>query len=209
MKTIAYGVGNDTSCGLGYRHSKANKTETRLNKFKTDSSTNFHVGRRSFSSRSNHNNGKPEPSATMVVSHVKDNGDLATLITQEKILYKQVCDMASLKLGLVRIKNKSPGVDGEVKADITDERLKKLLKDLKVQKYQPRSNKRVSIPKPDGGVRHLGIASAIDKVIQATLVNLLTPIVELIFSDHSYGFRPGKGCHDALYKIRHGWQNVT
>jgi hypothetical protein len=43
--------------------------------------------------------------------------------------------MVSLKLGLVRVKNKSPGVDGEVKADITDERLKKLLKDLKAQKY--------------------------------------------------------------------------
>jgi len=209
MNTVAYGVGNDTSRKLGNCHNKAIKTQSRLTKFKTHSSTNLYIGRRSFCSGSNNNSKKPEPLATMVASHVKDKRDLATQIPQKKLLYKQVCDMAFLKLGLVRTKNKSPGVDGEVKADITDARLKKLLKDLKAQKYQPRSNKRVSIPKPDGGVRYLGIASAIDKVVQATLVNLLTPIVEPIFSDFSYGFRPKRGCHDVLYKIRHGWQNVT
>jgi len=209
MKTIAYGEGNDTSRGISYNHSKVNKAQTRLIKFKTFSSTNFHIGRRSFCSRSNNNSEKPEPLATMVVSNVKNEGDFTTQITQEKLLYKKVCDMESLKLGLARVKNKSPGVDGEVKAEITDDRLKKLLKDLKVQKYQPRSNKRVPIPKPDGGVRYLGIASTIDKVVQATIVNLLTPIVEPTLSEYSYGFRPKKGCHDALHKIRYGWQNVT
>lgn len=148
-----------------------------------------------------------KPLATMVDSNIKaiKGAEFTQTITvlPKKVLYSDVCDMEALKLGLVRVKNKSPGVDGEVKADITTERLKKLLKDLKVQKYQPKSNKRVPISKPGGGVRYLGIASAIDKVVQATLVNLLTPVVEQTFSSYSFGFRPGLGCHDALYNIRH------
>lgn len=212
MRIIAYGVGNVTDRELGYCYCyiKATKSKTRSNIFKTHSSTNFQIGRRSFCSWSNNNNEKSEPLATMVVTNVKKERDIATQMKpQEKLLYKKICDMATLKLGLARVKNKSPGVDGEVKADITEERLKKLLKSLKVQKYQPRSNKRVSIPKAGGGIRYLGISSAIDKVVQATIVNLLTPIVEPIFIKHSYGFRPGKGCHDALHAIRYGWQNVT
>lgn len=207
MRIIAYGVGNVTDRELGYCYCyiKATKSKTRSNIFKTHSSTNFQIGRRSFCSWSNNNNEKSEPLATMVVTNVKKERDIATQMKpQEKLLYKKICDMATLKLGLARVKNKSPGVDGEVKADITEERLKKLLKSLKVQKYQPRSNKRVSIPKAGGGIRYLGISSAIDKVVQATIVNLLTPIVEPIFIKHSYGFRPGKGCHDALHAIRYG-----
>lgn len=65
------------------------------------------------------------------------------------------------------------------------------------------------IPKPDGGVRYLGIASAIDKVVQENLHELLKNLTEPIFSKHSYGFRPNLGCHDALYYIKYHWQNVS
>jgi retron-type reverse transcriptase len=118
--------------------------------------------------------------------------------------------MKALNAGLARVKSgKSPGLDGEVKADITQERLIKLQKDLKRQKYVPKPSKKIAIPKSGGGTRYLGIASAIDKVVQGTLLELLTVIVEPIFYQHSYGFRPRLGCHDALHQIRYAWQNVT
>ena len=112
--------------------------------------------------------------------------------------------MLNLKKGLSKMKEKTPGVDGETKASITADRLLTLQKDLKGHKYIPKASKRIAIPKPGGGYRYLGIASAIDKVVQSTLLILLSPIVEKIFSSDSFGFRPGLGCHDALHKIRYG-----
>jgi group II intron reverse transcriptase/maturase len=127
-----------------------------------------------------------------------------------KINYAEIYDLDNLKEGLKLVKNKkSAGVDGVMKSDISEEKLIKLQKDLKTQKYKPKPSRRVGIPKPDGTLRYLGIASSIDKVVQAVLVNKLTSLVEPLFSDNSYGFRPKRGCHDALYKVRHGWQNVT
>jgi hypothetical protein len=125
-------------------------------------------------------------------------------IQSKKILYSQVFDMVNLQRGLNKLRNKAPGVDGETKANITPERLLTLQKDLKGHKYVPKPSKRIEIPKPGGGTRHLGIASAIDKVVQSTLLILLSPIVEETFSPDSFGFRPGLGCHDALHRIRYG-----
>jgi retron-type reverse transcriptase len=122
-----------------------------------------------------------------------------------KITYAKVFEMDNIVEGFNKVKNKkSGGVDKQLKADITEAKLAKLQKVLKTQRYKPKPSRRVTIPKPGGGVRFLGIASTIDKIVQAVLVNLLTPIVEPTFSIHSYGFRPGKGCHDALFKIRNG-----
>ena len=153
-----------------------------------------------------------EPQVTEVknvIGEIKSN-DSSTHIPVEKISYSKICYIEMLKKGLSRLKgNKSPGVDGLTKADITVERLKKLQKDLKMQKYQPKPSKRALIPKPGGGTRYLGIASSIDKVVQATILELLTPIVEPIFYDNSFGFRPKRGCHDALKHIKYYWQNVT
>jgi len=105
---------------------------------------------------------------------------------------------------LSKIKTKASGIDGVTKKNIDDTRLKKLSKDLKVQIYKPKPNKKVPISKSDGGVRYLGIASAIDKVVQEVLHQLLKKLTEPLFSKYSYGFRPNKGCHDALYDIRYG-----
>lgn len=112
--------------------------------------------------------------------------------------------METLRAGLKLVKaNVSPGVDGLVKADISNEKLKMLSKSLKAQKYSPKPNKRIPIPKPGGGVRYLGVATATDKIVQAALKILLEPIVEPIFSEYSFGFRPNRGCHDALWHVRH------
>lgn len=134
----------------------------------------------------------------------------STHMTVKKISYSEICDIESLKRGLTHIKrSKSPGVYGLTKANISLERLKKLQKDLITQKYKPKPNKKVPIPKLGRGTRYIGIASVIDKIIQATILILLIPIVDPFFYENSYGFRPNRGCHDALRHIKLKWQNVT
>lgn len=81
----------------------------------------------------------------------------------EKLMYKNIISIESLKEGLARTKDRvSPGIDGEVKKTISEKRLVKLHKDLAAQSYKPTPSKRVGIPKPGGGTRYLGISSQID-----------------------------------------------
>lgn len=122
-----------------------------------------------------------------------------------KLTYAKVFTLDNITAGFNLVKNKkSVGIDNELKSDITINKLKKLHKDLKTQRYRPKPSRRIAINKPNGGKRYLGIASTIDKVVQMILHQHLTPIFEPIFSEDSYGFRPELGCHDALFKIRHG-----
>jgi len=60
----------------------------------------------------------------------------------------------------------------------------------------------VEIPKPTGGTRPLGIPIVLDRVIQQAVAQVLTPIFETVFSEHSYGFRPGRSAHDAVRAVR-------
>ena len=131
-------------------------------------------------------------------------------MTLKCLEYKAVISIENLEQGLLRTKsNVSPGLDGETKAEFTQNRLVQLHKELKQQKYIPKPNKRVVLPKPNGGKRYLGIASQRDKIVQAALLIQLEQLVDGHFSENSFGFRPGKGCHDALHVIKYKWQNAT
>ncbi|MCF0168633.1 MAG: group II intron reverse transcriptase/maturase [Bacteroidales bacterium] len=97
------------------------------------------------------------------------------------------------------------GVDG-MKVDELLQHLKdngeEIRKSIVEGKYQPQPVRRVEIPKDNGKKRKLGIPTAVDRVIQQAIAQVLTPIYEPKFAETSYGFRPKRSAHDALKKCR-------
>jgi len=135
-------------------------------------------------------------------SALPDEKDRITMGTSK--LLEKVIDRNNLNLAYKRVKRNggSHGVDG-MKVDELLPYLKQhgdhIKHDLLEGKYRPQPVRRVEIPKPDGkGVRLLGVPSVVDRLIQQAIAQVLTPIFEKEFSDHSYGFRPGKSAHDAI-----------
>ena len=123
-------------------------------------------------------------------------------------LMEEVCERENLKEALRQVKaNKgSAGVDGMTVGQLTDylkQHWPTIREQLLSGTYGPKPVRRVEIPKPDGGgVRKLGIPSVLDRFIQQAVMQVLQRQWDRTFSDHSYGFRPGRSAHQAVAKAQ-------
>src|SRR5262245_51686983 len=99
----------------------------------------------------------------------------------------------------------TPGTTPETVDGMALAKIARLIDDLRHERYRWRPVRRVSIPKPNGKRRPLGVPSWSDKLLQEVIRSLLDAYYEPQFSDHSHGFRPGRGCHSALREIQHTW----
>jgi RNA-directed DNA polymerase len=122
-------------------------------------------------------------------------------------LHNLVCDPAFLVVAWSRVRvnkgSRSAGVDGIVPSRIADPGawLSELRDDLKARRFQPDRVRERMIPKRDGKLRRLGIPTARDRVVQASLKLVLEPIFEADFKPCSYGFRPKRRAQDAIAEI--------
>jgi group II intron reverse transcriptase/maturase len=141
-------------------------------------------------------------------SGIEESGEVRSVINGDERsgsdhLMEHVVERSNLQRALQRVKrNKgSPGVDG-----MTVDELAAYLRSnwtvIRAQlldgTYQPKPVRSVEIPKSDGGVRQLGIPCVLDRMIQQSILQVLQPRFDPTFSDHSYGFRPGRSAHDAV-----------
>lgn len=133
------------------------------------------------------------------------------VLTQQRI--GKVADLGNLEKACCKvISNRgSAGIDGMKAGDLREwftSNGRKLSESLCDGSYCPQPVREVEIPKANGGVRQLGIPTVVDRLVQQAIHQVLSPRYERIFSNHSYGFRPGRSAHDALHRgsehIRNG-----
>jgi RNA-directed DNA polymerase len=118
-----------------------------------------------------------------------------------------VTRVTNLQVALKRVEKNagSPGIDGMRTDELRPwlrQNWKDLVRALLDETYRPQAIRRHEIPKDNGGVRVLGIPTVLDRFIQQALLQVLQPIFDPGFSDHSYGFRPGRSAHDAVERAR-------
>src|SRR6202049_5212547 len=131
-------------------------------------------------------------------------------------LMEAVCERENLKAAMRQVKaNKgSPGVDGMTVVGLKDflkQHWPAIREQLLNGTYEPKPVRRVEIPKPDGGVRKLGIPTVLDRFIQQAVMQVLQRQWDRTFSERSYGFRPGRSAHQAVAQAQqyiaegYGW----
>ena len=123
--------------------------------------------------------------------------------SQNEKLMEQVAEPANLNAAWKRVRENggAPGLDGiTVEAFLAhaQPRAESLRRELLDGSYRPSPLRRVTIPKPSGGERKLSIPTVQDRVVQQAILQVLQPILDPSFSEHSYGFRPGRSAHQAV-----------
>ena len=122
-------------------------------------------------------------------------------------LLEAILSRENLNRAFRRVKSNhgAPGIDGMTVDEALPwlrEHREELLDSIRQGKYKPQPVRRKEIPKPDGGVRKLGIPTVVDRVIQQAIAQQLVPIYEPLFSDGSYGYRPGRSAQQAIGKVK-------
>jgi RNA-directed DNA polymerase len=120
---------------------------------------------------------------------------------------EEVADPANLNEAWKRVRSNrgAPGVDGitiEAFPRWIASRKEKLVAQLKEGSYRPQPLRRVKLPKPNGGERLLGIPTVLDRLVQQAILQVLQPRLDPSFSEHSYGFRPNRSAHQAVYQAQ-------
>jgi RNA-directed DNA polymerase len=122
-------------------------------------------------------------------------------------LLEKVLTRENLQAAWKRVKanNGAAGVDGldiECTAQTVRSNWPQIRQELLAGRYRPSPVRRVMLPKPDGSQRELGIPTVLDRLIQQALLQVLQPLIDPGFSEHSHGFRPGRRAHDAVKAAR-------
>lgn len=121
-------------------------------------------------------------------------------------LIEKILENSNVRIALEKVMaNKgAAGVDGMKVEDLLDymnANWTSIKQSILERSYKPAPVRRVEIPKPNGGVRKLGIPTVVDRTVQQSIVQILTPIFEAEFQENSYGFRPGRSCEQAVLKL--------
>ena len=122
-------------------------------------------------------------------------------------LWEQFVSRENLGEALRRVERNAgaPGIDGMGTTELRPwlkVHWPQIRAQLDTGTYRPAPVRRVMIPKPSGGQRRLGVPTALDRLLQQALAQVLTPIFDTTFSDHSFGFRPGRSAHQAVEGAR-------
>jgi len=122
-------------------------------------------------------------------------------------LMEKACERRNLLAALKRVRQNagSPGIDGMTVEELPAHlrvHWPRLREELLAGRYRPQPVRRVTIPKPGGGERELGIPTVLDRFIQQAMLQVLQPLFDPTFSDASYGFRPGRRAHDAVLRAQ-------
>lgn len=138
-----------------------------------------------------------EGAESVTAKHDPESPAITTSLMQE------VCERENLKEALRRVKanHGSPGIDGMTVEQLPDYlrvHWPKHREELLNGTYTPSPVRRVEIPKPSGGMRKLGIPTVLDRFIQQAVLHVLQREFDPLFSNHSYGFRPGRSAHQAV-----------
>ncbi len=125
---------------------------------------------------------------------------------QQMSLIEEILSEINLSEAIKKVKSNkgASGVDKMTVAQIEGyfkEHKEEIINSIMNKTYRPQPVRRVYIPKSNGKLRPLGIPTVVDRVIQQAIAQRLVPIYENIFSDYSYGFRPGRDCHTAISKV--------